>query len=88
MYAINGLAYSLMSLGTLFAAFAFDTGSAPKWVRRTLIAHGLLTPIVTGALFVLLVCRRDPVAGHVPCDDEFTGAYISSAEQSFRTIET
>jgi len=52
MYAINGLAYGLMSLGTLFAALAFDTGSEHKWVRRTMIAHGLLAPFVVGALFV------------------------------------
>ncbi len=52
MYAINGLAYGLMSLGTLFAAFAFDNIGTHKWVRWTMIAHGVLAPFITGALFV------------------------------------
>jgi len=52
MYAINGLAYGLMSLGTLFAAFAFDTIGTHKWARWTMIAHGVLAPFVIGALFV------------------------------------
>lgn len=52
MYAINGLAYGLMSLGTLFAAFAFDTIGIHKCVRWSMIAHGVLAPFVVGALFV------------------------------------
>jgi hypothetical protein len=52
MYAINGLAYGLMSLGTLFVAFAFDAVGPHKWVRRTMLAHGVLAPFITGALFV------------------------------------
>ena len=52
MYAINGLAYGLMSLGTLCAAFAFDKTGTQKWVRWSMIAHGVLAPFITGALFV------------------------------------
>jgi hypothetical protein len=52
MYAINGLAYGLMSLGTLFVALAFDNIGKHKWVRWTMIAHGVLAPFVIGALFM------------------------------------
>jgi len=53
MFAINGLAYGLMSLGTLFAAFAFDNADdRSKWVRRSMLAHGALAPFITGSLFV------------------------------------
>jgi len=52
MYAINGLAYGLMSLGTLFTAFAFENVGMHKWVRWSMIAHGMLAPFITGALFV------------------------------------
>ncbi len=52
MYAINALAYGLMSLGTLFVAFAFDNVGPHKWVRWTMIAHGVLAPFVVGALFI------------------------------------
>ncbi len=52
MYAINGLAYGLMSLGTLFAAFAFANDGKHRLVRWAMIAHGVLAPFITGALFV------------------------------------
>jgi hypothetical protein len=52
MYAINGLAYGLMSLGTLFTAFAFDNNGIQRWVRWSMIAHGVLAPFIVGALFV------------------------------------
>lgn len=52
MYSINGLAYGLMSIGTLMTAFAFNPRGPHKWVFRTMFAHGLLAPFITGALFI------------------------------------
>lgn len=46
MVAVDGLGYGFMSLSTLFAAQVFYGGRLERWTHWTLIANGLLTPVI------------------------------------------
>jgi hypothetical protein len=46
MWVIDGAGYILMGLATLFAAGAFVGDKSQKWLRRFLIANGLVDPII------------------------------------------
>jgi hypothetical protein len=46
LYAVDMLAYSLMSLSTLFAAAVFTNSGLERWIRYTLIANGCLMPFL------------------------------------------
>lgn len=50
LYAVNALAYSLMGLSTLFAAFTFKGKGLAKWVRNSLLLHGVVFPTIVGVL--------------------------------------
>ncbi|MGZ4918313.1 MAG: hypothetical protein ACXV5E_07910 [Halobacteriota archaeon] len=52
LVAVDGLAYGFMSLAALFAAVVFVGTGLVKWTRWALIAHGLLLPIIVGAVVV------------------------------------
>jgi choline-glycine betaine transporter len=43
---IDGAGYLLMGLATLFAAGAFRDDPSRKWLRRFLIANGLIDPVI------------------------------------------
>ncbi len=46
MWVIDGAGYILMGLATLFAAGAFTAKPEHKWLRRFLIANGLIDPLI------------------------------------------
>src|SRR5664279_177493 len=46
MWVIDGAGYILMGLATLFAAGAFAEDPSRKWLRRFLIANGLIDPVI------------------------------------------
>jgi hypothetical protein len=46
MWVIDGAGYILMGLATLFAAGAFTADSKHRWLRRFLIANGLIDPVI------------------------------------------
>jgi hypothetical protein len=46
MWVIDGAGYILMGLSTLFAAGAFRADPTRKWLRRFLIANGLIDPVI------------------------------------------
>jgi hypothetical protein len=46
MWVIDGAGYLLMGLATLFAAGAFRDDPSRKWLRRFLIANGLIDPVI------------------------------------------
>jgi len=46
LYAVDMLGYSLMSIATLFAAAVFDGAGIERWIRRALVANGLLVPFL------------------------------------------
>jgi hypothetical protein len=46
MWVIDGAGYLLMGLATLFAAGAFANDPAQRWLRRFLIANGLIDPVI------------------------------------------
>jgi hypothetical protein len=52
MWVIDGAGYLLMGLATLFAAGAFAGDPSRRWLRRLLIANGLLDPVIL-AVYVL-----------------------------------
>lgn len=52
MWVIDGAGYILMGLATLFAAGAFTADSQHRWLRRFLIANGLIDPIIL-AIYIL-----------------------------------
>lgn len=52
MVAVDCMGYGIMSLTTLFAAFAFKGDSRHKWLYRSLMYNGLLTPFVIAAFFI------------------------------------
>lgn len=52
MWVIDGAGYLLMGLATLFAAGAFAGDHAQRWLRRLLIANGLIDPVIL-AVYVL-----------------------------------
>jgi len=45
-WTLDGLGYICMGVSTLFAAFVFSNEGSQKWVKRFLIANGLLTPVI------------------------------------------
>lgn len=47
LFALNGIAYTLMSIAALFSSTAFIPGS---FLRRAMTAHGLLAPLICGAV--------------------------------------
>ena len=52
MVAVDCIGYAIMSLSTLFAAFAFKNVEGNRWLYRSLLYNGLLTPVVIAAFFV------------------------------------
>lgn len=52
MVAVDCIGYALMSMATLFAAFAFKDDRQNKWLYRSLLCNGLLTPFVIAAFFI------------------------------------
>jgi hypothetical protein len=52
MVAVDCIGYGIMSLTTLFAAFAFKTDGSSKWLYRSLLYNGLLAPFVVMAFFI------------------------------------
>lgn len=46
VWVIDGAGYILMGLSTLFAAGAFAGDASRRWLRRFLIANGLIDPII------------------------------------------
>ncbi len=50
MVAVDGLGYGFMSMAALSAAAVFAGKGLVIWTRRALIAHGLLAPIIIGAV--------------------------------------
>ena len=51
MWVIDGAGYVLMGLSTLFAAGALMGDRSNRWLRRFLVANGLLDPIIV-AIYV------------------------------------
>lgn len=52
MVAVDCIGYGIMSVATLFASFAFKGDSRYKWLYRSLLYNGLLTPFVIAAFFI------------------------------------
>lgn len=52
MVAVDCIGYGMMSLTTLFAAIAIKRVGRNKWLYRSLLCNGLLTPFVITAFFV------------------------------------
>jgi hypothetical protein len=52
MVAVDCIGYGIMSLTTLFTAFAFKGVSKQKWLYRSLLYNGLLTPFIIAAFFI------------------------------------
>jgi hypothetical protein len=50
LIAVNGLAYGLMSISALFAAPVFVRRGLETRIRQAMVAHGVLAPIIVGAL--------------------------------------
>ena len=50
LFAVNGLAYALMSISALFASPVFARRGLESRVRSAMMAHGVMAPIVVGAL--------------------------------------
>lgn len=46
MTGIDALGYASMSLATLFAAQAFDSGKRERWIKRLFVINGALAPII------------------------------------------
>jgi hypothetical protein len=50
LFAINGLAYTLMSLSVLISSLSFRFIKNQAFVKYSMIAHGLIAPFVCGAV--------------------------------------
>jgi len=50
LFAINGLAYGLMSMSALFASPVFTRPGLETRVRWAMIAHGVIGPFIVGAV--------------------------------------
>lgn len=50
MFAINGLAYGLMSVAALFASPALSRPGREARARWTMVAHGVIGPFIVGAV--------------------------------------
>jgi hypothetical protein len=51
VWVIDGAGYVLMGLATLFAAGALTGDRSDRWLRRFLVANGLLDPIIVAIYF-------------------------------------
>ena len=51
LFAIDILGYGFMSLATLFAAPVFGGSNLESWIRRAMIANGLLAPAIVFQIF-------------------------------------
>lgn len=51
MFAVDILGYGFMSLATLLAAAAFQHGRLDRWIRRAMIANGVLAPAIVLQIF-------------------------------------
>ncbi len=51
LYAVNGLAYTIMGISTLFLSAAIPKGGPGREVKAALFIHGIVAPAVLGALF-------------------------------------
>lgn len=49
---VDGLGYGFMSFATLFSAFAFTGKGIEAWVRKFMIAHGVIVVGIIGAVFI------------------------------------
>jgi hypothetical protein len=52
MVAVDCIGYAIMSISTLFAAFAFKNDYRNKWLYRSLLYNGLLAPVIILAFFI------------------------------------
>jgi len=52
MVAIDCISYAAMNTANLFAAFAFQHDIQQQWLYKSLLANGLLTPVVILAFFI------------------------------------
>jgi len=50
LFAVNGLAYGLMSVSALFASPVFTQRGLETRVRWAMVAHGVIAPTIVGAL--------------------------------------
>lgn len=50
LYAVNALAYTLMSVSTFFASFAIQGKGLRAWTRALLRIHGIVAPTIVGVL--------------------------------------
>ena len=50
LFAVNGLAYGLMSMAALFASPVFTRSGLQARVRWAMLAHGLIGPFIVGAV--------------------------------------
>jgi hypothetical protein len=50
-WTLDALGYICMGLSTLFAAFLFKKDETQKWLRRFLLANGLMIPLIGFAYF-------------------------------------
>ncbi len=50
LYAVNGLAYTIMGFSTLFLAASIRKGGPGRGVKTALFIHGIVAPAVLGAL--------------------------------------
>lgn len=48
---VDGLGYICMGISTFFLAFAFPAGESRQWLRRFLIANGLVVPLISTVYF-------------------------------------
>lgn len=48
---VDGLGYICMGISTFFLAFAFPRGDSQRWLRRFLIANGLVAPLISLVYF-------------------------------------
>jgi hypothetical protein len=52
LFAINGLAYTLMSLSTLILSLSFSKNKNFTFVKWSLFAHGIIGPFIMGAVLL------------------------------------
>lgn len=50
LFAINGLAYTLMSVSALFVSFSFKNQGSDWFPKWALFAHGIVGPFILGAV--------------------------------------
>lgn len=52
MVAVDCIGYGVMGLSAFFAAFAFRTEYRSRWLYRSLLFSGILTPFVIASFFI------------------------------------